>query len=74
MDDDHSGRIVSDWTGDFGEVELIRRVGLSVHQEVKSNNASGNDAEDSLMSDEQEGLEVQSLAAPERLTMYTAMP
>lgn len=55
MDESHSGRKVSDWTGDLGEVGVIR----AIQQDVKSD-ANPNEGEDSLMSDESEHLEVQS--------------
>ena len=67
MEDDHSGRKVSDWTGDFVGVGLADQMRLgSDRKEVQSNNADEQDGgEDSLMSDEQAQQEVQSQAAPE---------
>lgn len=55
MEIDHSGRKVSDWTGDFVGVGLADQMRLgSDRKEVQSNNADEQDGgEDSLMSDEQ---------------------
>jgi hypothetical protein len=66
IDNDHSGRKVSDWTGDFVEVGLVEQLALpeavaeAVHKGALSNVAAADaqDAEDSPMSDEQDQQEV----------------
>jgi len=68
MDNDHSGRKVSDWTGDFVEVGLAEQMALAdvaaaLPKEAKSDHAEEDRieaGEDSLMSDEQAQQEVQS--------------